>query len=683
MTSQNDSKPSSAPLVITPSHFFKYTTQPLWVWYDKFGDQSKKEEILEFTLKLMEEGVLHEDKYVAGLNVSEVKDINLEEAIKATIDLMKQGAELIYQGCLQIEHEGVIYRGRPDLLEKREGKSIFGDWYYAPVEIKWSSKIKTIHKRQLAFYSIVLEKLQGSFSEEVAVINRKCDRLPLVLKDKDISKTQDLIKEIVDVMKGEKPAITITNESKNSPWFKVALEEAEEKQDIALIYKLDSRGLKVLRQEGVKTLQDMITINLEKLPKIPYASLETLQRAQLQAKSLLEKQIISIGKLDKLPDTALNIYFDIEGDTLLGIDYLFGIWVSGDEKHLYAKAQNIRFFEDEKYFVYFLAKQPEEEKTMWQAFLKWVALLPEEYTVYHYANYEKIHLEALVDEYGGSSALEQFQAKLFDLQTVVEKAIIFPLYFYSIKDIAKSSFLDFKWRHQKAGGSQSILWYKQWLETSKEGILADIINYNEDDVRATESLNIRLQKIKAAQVAIQVIKKTKELIFYSIQLTDAVQKEKILPEHFEKELPVLEPYSDNHFYIELDWTKYPEIFKQTADDIQVNATSHAIIICKESYSETLWVKEEENPDLYAAQMVLKLVRDAMGHMKAGSEIFAAAYWDINKNNRRIFEIKSLGIALDFTNLHDTQFKPSHLGGFSNVLRILDFLLEDLKKRFLC
>jgi len=150
-----------------------------------------------------------------------------------------------------------------------------------------------------------LEKLQGSFSEEVAVINRECDRLPLVLKDKDISKTQDLIKEIVAVMNGVKPAITITKNLTNSPWFKTALEEAEKKQDIALIYKLDSRALNALRQEGVRTLQDMVTANLDELPLIPYASIETLQRAQIQTKSLIEKQIIFIGKLDELPETSL------------------------------------------------------------------------------------------------------------------------------------------------------------------------------------------------------------------------------------------------------------------------------------------------------------------------------------------------------------------------------------------
>jgi uncharacterized protein len=56
-----------------------------------------------------------------------------------------------------------------------------------------------------------------------------------------------------------------------------------------------------------------------------------------------------------------------------------------------------------------------------------------------------------------------------------------------IKDIAKH--LDFKWQHQKAGGAQSIFWYEKWLETNDRSVLQDIINYNEDDVKATEFLH--------------------------------------------------------------------------------------------------------------------------------------------------------------------------------------------------
>ena len=484
MTSANYSER----LVFTSSLFFKHATQPLWVWYDQFGDQSKKEEISEFTLKLMESGILHEEEYISGLEVSKVEAIQAEQAVEATLELMKNGADLIYQGCVQFEHEGVIYRGRPDLLEKREGKSMFGKWYYAPIEIKWSSKIKPTYKNQLALYSIILERFQGYLPKDVGMINRHHDRLSMVLEEESIPKTRALIQQIIEVMNGNKPDFAITNKSKDSPWFKVALAEAEQKQDIALIYRLDSRSLGALRKEGICTLQDMISANLSALPKIPYASPETLQKAQLQAKSLIDKQVILIGQLDALSEVPLKLYFDIEGDPLLDIDYLFGICVTGDEQYLYAKAEHVRFLEDGKYFVYFLAKQPEEEEAMWKAFLEWIKCLPEEYVVFHYANYEKAHLKSLAEEYGGSVSLEQFQSKLVDLQKVVEKAIIFPLYFYSIKDIAKSSFLNFKWRHQKASGGQSVFWYEQWLETRNNEILEDIINYNEDDVRATECL---------------------------------------------------------------------------------------------------------------------------------------------------------------------------------------------------
>ena len=130
---------------------------------------------------------------------------------------------------------------------------------------------------------------------------------------------------------------------------------------------------------------------------------------------------------------------------------------------------------------------------MWKVFLEWTAVLPDEYSVYHYANYEKTHLKKLSDQYGGSEALERFQNNLIDLQKIVEESAIFPLYFYSIKDLAKSRFINFKWRHQKAGGGQSVFWYDQWLATGHRALLEDIVNYNEDDVRATAALSEYLQ----------------------------------------------------------------------------------------------------------------------------------------------------------------------------------------------
>lgn len=136
----------------------------------------------------------------------------------------------------------------------------------------------------------------------------------------------------------------------------------------------------------------------------------------------------------------------------------------------------------------FLAETPGNEKEMWGQFLQWLkAENFSDYKVYHYHHYERSKLKALAQKYGGSVWLDGFSENLVDLSKKLTDSFIFPVYFYSIKDIAK--YLDFKWQHAKAGGAQSISWYEEWLESGDRSILQSIIDYNEDDVRATEFLH--------------------------------------------------------------------------------------------------------------------------------------------------------------------------------------------------
>lgn len=223
---------------------------------------------------------------------------------------MQQGVPLIYQGCIQIECNGAIYKGRPDLLEKREGFSNFGNWYYVPIEIKSSSDIKPLHKHQLTFYALILEKIQGLLPFEMEIINRHHIKIPFTLNSKHQLTTNKLIEEILEIMRGQKPTSTITNKSKNSPWFKKALKEAQTSRDISQIYKLDGRSLSSLRKMGIKTLEDMVAADIAELPKVSYASPEKLQKAKLQAQSLIDNKVLLIDSLDHLPNTPLKLYFE-------------------------------------------------------------------------------------------------------------------------------------------------------------------------------------------------------------------------------------------------------------------------------------------------------------------------------------------------------------------------------------
>lgn len=476
------------PLIITQTHFYQYSVQPAWIWYDKFGDHSKKESLSDFGLKLIEDAQRHKEYYVGNLKCTHVLEDNPHDAYLETCRLMSVGVDLIYKGCIYFEYEGIIYRGQPSLLEKRSGRSSFGDWYYAPVEIGTASKADQNDLHQLAFYAFILEQIQGIHPHNVSFVNGASQKISLILDAHVIAKTRSILMHIIAITRGAKPEVTINSEAKKSPWHKIAREEAHHAQDIGLVYKLDRRSVPALRDAGINTLIDLVQTDVTSIGKIPYSPIQTLKKHQLQAKALVYDEVIHIDEI-ALPDSFLKIYFDIEGSPTFDIDYLFGFWISGDHEKRYAQTKRVRFYDEEhRYFVYFLAEDPAEEKDMWFEFLEWLGCLPDEYTVYHYANYEKQHLQTLAQRYGTSRDLVKFQSMLVDLQKVVSKSVIFPLYSYSIKDIAKSKFINFTWRHHKANGGQSILWFDQWLITGNRDILNDIINYNEDDVRATEAL---------------------------------------------------------------------------------------------------------------------------------------------------------------------------------------------------
>lgn len=109
-------------LEISPSLFFKYAKSPHWIWYDIHGDQSLKAELSELTKKLIEGGLLHEEECVKGMEkVTIDKTLSEEEAEKRTLEYMKSGAELIYQGVISYVEGDVKFKGRPDFLKKYEG----------------------------------------------------------------------------------------------------------------------------------------------------------------------------------------------------------------------------------------------------------------------------------------------------------------------------------------------------------------------------------------------------------------------------------------------------------------------------------------------------------------------------------------------------------------------------------
>ena len=88
-------------LTFTPSLFFEFEKNPLGIWHDIYGDITKKEPLSEFISKIMEGGKLHEKKYISTLQVTEVKEMAAVTGVGETLNLMRAGETLIYQGWLE------------------------------------------------------------------------------------------------------------------------------------------------------------------------------------------------------------------------------------------------------------------------------------------------------------------------------------------------------------------------------------------------------------------------------------------------------------------------------------------------------------------------------------------------------------------------------------------------------
>jgi len=454
---------------LTPEVFYKHAKCPNWAYWDLFGDPAKKGEVPPMLQRLREDGVLHEKDVISRLGAFEEAPAEGEtaELAAATLELMRRGAALIYQGTLS---DGE-WAGRPDLLRRVEGRSSFGDWMYEAVDIKSARQISEVHKLQMVFYALLLKKIQGVKPEEGRIINVDDEWLSFPIEEAEADFFEALDR-VLAIRAGEKPQALFTSSCKDSPWYEECKREAEAADDIGLLYKIYKSEYRRLREAGYLTLSRMAAADLATLQEaVKGVSDRRLERLHLQAQSLHGKKIIRLEDA-RLPVSGVELFFDIEGDPMIGVEYLHGLLIREGGRETY-KA--------------FTAEKPADEGRAWLEFCDFI----EGYAgtpIYHYGWYELDAIRRLSAKYGISkkSAAALDRANMIDLNRVVQQAAIFPLYFYSLKDLAKH--LGFRWRASDASGANSVLWFQEWCDKGDRALLQKITDYNEDGVRATALL---------------------------------------------------------------------------------------------------------------------------------------------------------------------------------------------------
>jgi predicted RecB family nuclease len=203
-------------------------------------------------------------------------------------------------------------------------------------------------------------------------------------------------------------------------------------------------------------------------PRIGFATLTAfIARAKLLttpgAKAYLKAPV-------QLPSAATELFFDIEADPMRDICYLHGFVVRKDEDN--ESESFIAFFADDDTPDFFRNSQPA--------------------VIFYYSKYERTFYRKLQARYPDVCTADEIEA-LFDparavdlYNDVVTRATEWPTRDHSIKTLA--THLGFRWRDQNPSGAASIEWYHRWIETKDRAVKQRILDYNEDDCRATRVL---------------------------------------------------------------------------------------------------------------------------------------------------------------------------------------------------
>ncbi len=421
-----------------------------------------------FQQALSRKGLEHEAAVVESEH-PDIREIPVEspqDGFMKMLDSMSAGTEALVQppmfylpDCMY----GVI-----DILERRDGDSVFGRHHYVVREIKVALNIKEHHLIQAAFYAKMMGLIQGRRPEYFLITDGNENTMSFRYDEYE-KPMEDAMSLARRIMKGWiPPAVYNTG---IPPWTGYTNEIAIRNNDISLIPHIGPKMRSLLLDAGLHTVNDVATSSAGRLQKIRGIGSKKSAGYIESARAIDTGRCARMGGNIDLPERPTEIFLDLEGLNATFsnrlTDYLIGAVVRRDGEAAYHR---------------FLAENWREDR-MLEEFLGFIDQ-QDDYVIYHWHSYERNHLKSMMERHGMDGHGMLAPDVMIDLHTVATGAFVFPTYSNSIKDIAR--WIGFEWRHHDMGATSAIEVYLRYADDPEA--YADemklVIDYNEDDCRA-------------------------------------------------------------------------------------------------------------------------------------------------------------------------------------------------------
>lgn len=470
---------------------------------EAYGDRHDREAGSGFLEKLHRDSSAHQERILADWGITPTQPIythgDWEAGAEATLDLMAAGTETIRRGVLRsAEIPGVDLVGWPHLLVKQPGRSVWGSWQYEPIDIRLGKKPKLEYQFLGAFYADLLAEIQGTAPDRAGVIlrGRSPHWVDLRVRSKQM---REALAQLLDSLAEDQPPELFVSRNRCSlcPWLNACTQVARQTGHLSLLPGVTPGRYQALRNLGITSLEQIAQAQPATLAQAP--ELEPVAAVlPIQAQASHQNQPILYVRSPRyrslaLPQSPIELYFDIEAEPDLDLDYLHGVLVvepasaepgSGPSSaHGIDRPTSHDHPTHRETFHSFLAKSPNQEAQIWQDLVTCFETYGDA-PIYHFCEYEVEAFKRLAQRYSLPIARrDRILARFIDIHAWLTETVVLPIEGYALKQIAH--YLGFRWRDPKANGAHAVYWYDRWLNTGDPAYLTAIVDYNEDDCRAT------------------------------------------------------------------------------------------------------------------------------------------------------------------------------------------------------
>jgi predicted RecB family nuclease len=463
---------------------------------DLFADPALKDKVSPFVQLLWERGSLYEEEVIKSLSLpfADLSRYRGEEKEQQTLEAMDRKEPLIYSARIK---SGDLL-GEPDLLRLETGGYVAGDIKSGAGEEGGSDdeegKAKIHYAVQLGVYSDILQQLGRSAGPRAFVWDIHGNEVPYKFDEAygmrnsrtlwlDYQEALAGVRRIVSRAEDTLPAYSAV--CKNCVWYSACLKRLSDSDDLTLIPGL-ARSKRDVMIDRIPTISDLATANpagfiTGKKTIFNGVGPESLEKFIARARLIANKGAAYLTAPLSLPVTDKELFFDTEVDPLRDICYLHGF------------LERTRSSNNTERFVAFFADEetPEsEEKAFRDAWGYITEAQPA--AIYYYSKYERTIYRKLHQKYPHVCSEQDIEDLFSSPRTVdlyfdvVLKATEWPTIDYSLKTLAK--YLGFAWRDIHPSGAASIEWFDRWVKNRDPAMRQHILDYNEDDCRATRVL---------------------------------------------------------------------------------------------------------------------------------------------------------------------------------------------------